>query len=78
MKNLRQLCAAFVLALMFTLPAFAGQMDTTFAPPPPPLATTEGQMPTTVTGQITTVNSEAVDPVTQMALNLLQSVMSLF
>ena len=68
MKNLRQLCVAFLLTLTLTLSAFAGQIDTTFAPPPAP----------SVAGQIDTTSSDAVDPVMQMALNVLQSVLSLF
>jgi hypothetical protein len=76
MKNLRQLCVTFVLTVTLSLPAFAGQMDTTFASPPAP--STEGQMDTTVAGQMGTGSSEAVDPVMQMALNLVQSVLSLF
>ncbi|HEX8494153.1 MAG TPA: hypothetical protein VF658_15000 [Pyrinomonadaceae bacterium] len=71
MKKVRQFCAAVVLTLSFAISAYAGQM-TTWAtePPPPPSTTTEGQMDTG--------SSDAVDPVTQVALNLLQSVMSLF
>ncbi len=76
MKNLRQLCAASVLTVTLSLPAFAGQMDTTFASPPAP--STAGQMDTTVAGQIHTLSSETIDPVMQIALNVLQSVMSLF
>ena len=80
MKNLKSLFTTVVLTLVLTLPAFAGQMTTTITDPPPspPSATVDGQMTTTVTGQIGTGSSEAVDPVTQVALSLLQSVMSLF
>jgi hypothetical protein len=55
MKNLQQLCAALALTIMLALPAFAGEMSTTFAPPAPP-----------------------TNPATEIALNLLQSVLSLF
>jgi len=84
MKNLRQPCVAFVLIFVLTLPAFAGQMDTPFAPPPPPApasATTEGEISTTVAGDINTTKSgeaTAAGSMTEMALNLLQSVLSLF
>jgi hypothetical protein len=53
-----------------TSTTIAGQMDTGVA----------GQMETTVAGQIETLNNVAnpVDPVTQMALRVLQSILSLF
>lgn len=73
MKNLRQLCLAVVLTLVVATHTFAGNMHTTVTDPPPPPPSsedTEGQMPTG--------SSEAVDPVTQMALNLVQSMLSLF
>ncbi len=86
MKNLRQLCAAFVLTLVLTLSASAGQMSTTVAPPAPPTstATTEGDMSTGVAGDMsTTVAGEmttgvtATDPATGAALNLLLNLLSL-
>jgi hypothetical protein len=70
MKNSKSLCAAVVLTLVLTLPVFAGEMTTMIADPPPPPTATEGQMQTG--------DSEAVDPVAQLALNVLQSVLSLF
>jgi Spy/CpxP family protein refolding chaperone len=76
MKKLKSLCGAVVLTLLLALPVFAGQMTTTVADPPPPTA--DGQMTTTIAGQMQTGSSEAVDPVTQVALSLLQSVLSLF
>lgn len=84
MKKLRQPCVAFVLIFVLTLPAFAGQMDTGFAPPPPRApasATTEGEISTTVAGNMSATKSEeatAADSVTEIALSLLQSVLSLF
>ncbi len=73
MRTLRRLCAAFVLTLMLALSTFAGQIETTFAPPPPQQsatqATTDGQIETTVAGQIETT--------IQAAINLLQGVFSL-
>jgi hypothetical protein len=79
MKTLRQLLVASVVTFAFITPAFAGQMDTMVAPPPP-AAATEGQIDTTVAGQIETPSSEATaaDSATETALNLLQSVLSLF
>jgi hypothetical protein len=84
MKKLRQPCVAFALIFVLTLPAFAGQMDTGIAPPQPPApasATTEGEMSTAVAGDMSTTKSEeaaAGESVTEIALNLMQSVLSLF
>jgi hypothetical protein len=83
MKTLRQLCVAAVFTFALAIPAFAGQIETTVAPPPPPPAqasTADGQIETTVAGQSETDSSEAtaIDSATEIALNLLQSVLSLF
>lgn len=81
MKTLRQLSVASVFLFALTMPAFAGQIETGIAPPPPRTATTKGQIETGVTaGQIETGRGEATatDSITQAALNLLQSVLSLF
>ena len=81
MKTLRQLFVASVVTFVLTMPAFAGQMDTTVAPPQPAQsATAQGEMQTTVTGQEEAGSSEATaaDSATEIALNLLQSVLSLF
>jgi hypothetical protein len=78
MKNIRQFCAAVALACVFTLSTFAGQMETGITEPPPPASTTDGQMETGIAGQITTGSSEAVDPVTEIALSLLQNLLPLF
>lgn len=86
MKTLQQLCAVCVLTLTLALHTFAGQI-TTIIPPPPPPETADGQistgaaggeMTTTVAGQIETMNSEAIDPVTEIVLSLLRSVLPLF
>lgn len=77
MRNLRQLCAAVVLTLVVTAHTFAGDMHTlAIDPPPPPPAETEGQMDTTVEGQIHTTSSDT-DPISDVALGLLQGVLSL-
>jgi len=78
MKTLRQLCAAFVLTLMLALSAFAGEMEAGIAPPPPPQqATMQGEIHTGSAGQIET-GVAITDSVAQAALNLLESVLSLF
>jgi hypothetical protein len=82
MKTLRQLLVASVVTLVLTVPAFAGQMDTMIPAPPPPAqpATAQGEISMTVIGQEDANNSEATatDSATEIALNLLQSVLSLF
>jgi hypothetical protein len=79
MKNLRQLCFAVVLTLVAATYTFAGDMHTLIADPPPPPSATEGQIQIVTAGEITTMESEAVvDPVAQVALSVLQSLMSLF
>jgi hypothetical protein len=66
-----------MLTFIFACQTFAGQMETLIATPPPSSVAAD-QMDTTVAGQMDTTSSEAVDPITQLALNVLQSVMSLF
>lgn len=83
MKTLRQLCIALAFTLALTLPAFAGEISTTVAPPQPAqtaTATAGGEISTGVTGQEETDSSEATatGSATEIALNLLQSVLSLF
>ena len=81
MKTLRQLSVALVFALVFAMPAFAGQIDTPLAPPPSQAqaATTGGGIDTPLIGQDKTGSSEATasDSATNAALNLIQSVLSL-
>ena len=83
MKNLRRLFCAVVFTLALTVPAFAGDMQTTVTSQPPAqpqTAMANGDIQTGVTGQIEIGSSEATatDSVTEIALNLLQSVLSLF
>jgi hypothetical protein len=86
MKTLRQLCVASVFVFALAIPAFAGEIQTTVAPPQPAQTSTtigqaNGEIETTVTGQIETTSSgeaSATDSATEIALNLLQSVLALF
>lgn len=83
MKNLRRLSGALVFTLALTLPTFAGDIQTGVAPPPSQpaqTATLNGDIQTGVTGQAETGSSEATaaDSATEIALNLLQSVLALF
>jgi hypothetical protein len=70
----------FTLAI--TVTAYAGEIHTTVAPPPPAsvTSTADSEIETTVTGQEETGGSEATatDSAAEIALNLLQSVLSLF
>jgi hypothetical protein len=83
MKNYRKVMAALVLALLLSTPVFAGVIHTGEgeAPPPPPPA--NGEMHTGATnGVIQTgeaeATPEATNAVTEITLNLLHSVLSLF
>lgn len=84
MRYLRRIFLASVFTLTLALPAFAGQIEIGYAPPPPPptqAVTANGQIDTMLTGQEGTVSDEAsaTDSATEIALNLLQSVLlSLF
>jgi hypothetical protein len=81
MNTLRHLSVASVFVFALAIPAFAGQIDTgSPSPPPAQTATVNGDIQTGITGQIETGSSEATaaDSATEIALNLLQSVMSLF
>jgi hypothetical protein len=80
MRKLRQLSIAVLLSLMLGAPAFAGIVDCPPAPAPPPSATATA----TLTGIVETAPSDvqpvtpATDPLVDVALNLLQSALSLF
>lgn len=77
MKNLQRVFVAVLLALMLTLPAFAGQIETPLAPPSS--LTTQGDISTPNAGNISTISSgaTAANSVTEIALNLLGSVLAL-
>ena len=81
MKTLRRLCTVFVLTLVLALSAFAGDISTTVvsqpSPPPESQVSTTGDMSTGFTGEMTT-GAAAMDSTTEVALNLLQSLLSLF
>jgi hypothetical protein len=79
MKNLRRLSIAVAFTFALAIPAFAGGIETTLVPPPPtaPAHITQGEIETTVTGQ-EEETAAATDSATQVALNILQSVLSLF
>jgi hypothetical protein len=87
MKTLRQLSVASVFVFALAIPAFAGEIQIGVAPPPPVQTTTtngqaaaNGEIQIGLTGQIETGSGEvsATDSATEVVLNLIQSVLSLF
>lgn len=77
MRTFQRLCAAFVLTLMLALSAFAGEIQTTITSQSPPSqqATTQGDISTTVAGDIET-GVTATNPAIEI-LNLILGVFSL-
>jgi hypothetical protein len=84
MENFRQFCAAVVLILALVLSAFAGDIGTagaTAKPLPVQGFSTTGDIllqGTTAKDEMLTQGAYALDPATEAALSLLQSMMSLF
>ena len=72
MNRVRRLCATTLLTVVLaTSSALAGNMPMgVTSPPPPSEASVTGDMPMGVTS--------AIDPTTEFALGLLQSLLSLF
>lgn len=81
MKTLCEFFAAAVLIVTIATSLFAGDMHTTITDPQPAPTTTtaEGEMSTTVNGDISTTNSEEAggDSVVATAVSLVESVLSL-
>jgi hypothetical protein len=86
MKSLQKLLAVTSLMFILTCSAFAGEMGTGFTSPPPPSSSVVGEMgtgsaataETTMTGEMITGASVTVDPIHEIALNILQSLLALF
>ncbi|HYG80301.1 MAG TPA: hypothetical protein VD861_07940 [Pyrinomonadaceae bacterium] len=83
MKNLQRFCITAVLTMVFALSAFAGEIGMPGATAPQPQqqssVTGEISMPgATATGDMSTPGMTALDPVTEAALSLIQSLLSLF
>jgi hypothetical protein len=79
MKTLQQISMAVVLSLMLITSAFAGIMETGRAddpPPNPPSAPAPGPVSATATGAGEQQTSE--NPLESVALNLLQTMLSVF
>ncbi len=85
MKNLQRFCTAVVLTLVLTLAAIGGDisMPGATAPPPPPpphssVTGDRGAPGATTMGEISELDVVSLNPVTEAALSLLQSILSLF
>ena len=82
MNRLRQICAVTILTISVTLSAFAGNINCGVVEPPPPdpSASVTGEMATGATATNDSLSAETayVDPVTGLALDILQSLLSLF
>jgi hypothetical protein len=83
MKKLQHLSAVVVLTLLLSISTFAGDgiiltWRTDPPPPPPPASAMTTNNEVEAEGVIHTGRSESVDPVTEVALGLLQSVLALF
>lgn len=77
MRRFRELSIAVVLALMLANGAFAGSIGTGPEPPPePPSATAPGSIGTPPSDAQPEV--VATDPIVDVALELMQSLLSLF
>lgn len=83
MKRFQRFCATAVLTLILALSVFAGEMGSpgVSSPEPQSSATTIGEMgapgvidPDDITGS----GTDVLDPVTEAALSLLKSLLSLF
>jgi hypothetical protein len=82
MKKLKQLTSAVALILVFTVTAFAGIIETPAVPPPPPPPPESSSSVAAPGGMetpgVTQGPGLASDSVTEVALSLLQSVLSVF
>ena len=77
MKTLQRLFVVVVLTFTFAMPAFAGDMDCPIVPPPPPRMA-QGDIQIPPTSEATSSETVVSDPMTEIGLSLLQSVLALF
>ena len=83
MKTLRKLISVLVLALMLSLPAFAGQLDTPPCAQPAPgqldTPPCQGTAPGDMSGPSSSLTATATDETfTEIATEVLQSMLSIF
>jgi hypothetical protein len=77
MKSLQRLFTVVVLTFTFALPAFAGDMDCPIVPPPPPRMV-QSEIQVQPTGEAVSGETLAIDPMTEIGLSVLQTVLALF
>ena len=77
MRKFRQPFAAAVLTLLLTFSTFAGDIQIPGIQTEPPAVTGQMDTPST-TGDMTAPGAVSLDPLTEAALSLLQSVLSIF
>lgn len=78
MKQLKLFLASTLLTLALAVSAFAGNMPCGVTDPPSPPATAVASDTETTSSSGTVSETTAIDPVMEIALNLIQSVLSLF
>jgi hypothetical protein len=81
MKNLRRFCAAIVFTLVLTFSAFAGDINVPGATTQPsqPSATGEmGRSGVVFTGDMACPDAATLDPLTEITLKMLESMLSYF
>ena len=76
MKNLKYFCKAVVLTTVLAIPGLAGEMSTGVIPPSPPSASIVGQMDTGIVPPNASASSDDKTSLTDAALGLLQSLLS--
>ena len=78
MKKFRQFFACFVLTLVFTLSASAGDIPFPGITYPPPSTVLSDTSTSDATSNSSTYDTVVLDPLTETTISLLQSVNSLF
>jgi CBS-domain-containing membrane protein len=76
MRRIQRLMATFALTVAFVCSAVAGDMPTPGIQPPQASTAVTGDMPGP--GVEATDSTSSIDPVTQLTLTLLQSLLTLF
>ena len=82
MKRLRHFCGVTILTFTLGFSVIAGEMECGVVDPPPspPPSSVMGNMATgvTTTSEASSAETGYIDPVTGLALDMLQSLLSLF
>lgn len=84
MRKLRRFCASLSLAIALSSPTIAGNIHLGYAPPPPPPDSSPlvyeptGEDTSLTTGPSDVIDAASVDPLAELALALLNGMMSIF